>query len=424
MGDGSGVSNHSQNPRVVITGLGLITCLGSEVDTFWDSLLNGRSGIRGITQFDASELPCKIAGEVPDFDSERYLPLREARRMSRSSQFALAAAHHAMTDAGLDGDWQEPERVGVYYGTAIGGWERAYEGLESLRLKGLARTNPFFLPSVLPNMAAFHVTQKYHALGPNSTITTACATGTQAIGEAAQAIHNGWADVMLSGGTEAIIQPFTIAGFSIMRALPTSFNDAPAQASRPFESRREGFVFSEGAACVILESLEHARARGAQIYAEIAGFSSSSDAYHIAAPDPSGAGAIRTMKRALEDAQIAKDQVSYINAHGTSTPANDAMETLAIKSVFGERAYEIPISSTKSMLGHAMGASGAIEAIVSSLSIRHGVIHPTINYQVPDPELDLDYVPNEARDTRVDVVLSNSFGLGGQNACLVLRQME
>jgi beta-ketoacyl-acyl-carrier-protein synthase II len=416
------MSGENHRPRVVITGLGLVTCLGSEVDTVWDALLNGRSGIRAITQFDASELPCKIAGEVPEFDPTDYLPMKEARRMSRSSQFALAAAKHAMLDAGFDDDWKEPERVGVYYGTAIGGWDRAYEGLESLRVKGLSQTNPFFLPSVLPNMAAFHVTQQYHALGPNSTVTTACATGTQAIGEAAQAIRNGWADVIICGGTEAIIKHFTIAGFSIMRALPTSFNEEPERASRPFEIQREGFVFSEGAACLILESLDHAKVRGAHIYAEIAGFASSSDAFHMAAPDPSGAGAMRTMKRALENAGVAPDQVSYINAHGTSTPANDAMETLAIKAVFGPRAYEIPVSSTKSMLGHAMGASGAIEAIVCALSIQNGAIHPTINYEVPDPELDLDYVPNESRDAKVEVVLSNSFGLGGQNACLVIRR--
>jgi 3-oxoacyl-[acyl-carrier-protein] synthase II len=418
------VSEQDSRPRVVITGIGLVTCLGMDVNSIWEKLLAGRSGIGTITHFDASEMPCQIAGEVPDFDPTEFMPFKEARRMSRCAQFALASAELAMKDANLEDGWQEPERAGVYFGTAIGGWDRAYEGLESLRLNGMARTNPFFLPSTLPNMPAFHVTQRYKALGPNSTITTACATGTQAIGEAAQAIRNGWADVIISGGTEALILDFILAGFSIMRALPTSFNDRPEEASRPFEAHREGFVFGEGAACLILESLEHAKKRGAQIYAEVAGFASSSDAFHIAAPEPNGAGAIRTMARALDNAGVNLEQVDYINAHGTSTAANDAMETTAIKALFKEAAYDIPISSTKSMMGHPMGASGAIEAAVCALTIKNGTIHPTINYVDPDPELDLDYVPNQAREHNVKIALSNSFGLGGQNACLVIKGME
>jgi len=418
------VTTDSSKPRVVVTGIGLVTCLGMDISHFWNDLLAGRSGIRRITRFDASEMPCQIAAEVPDFDPSDFMPTKEARRMSRSSQFAQAAAELAMQDAELTDAWDNPERAGVYFGTAIGGWDRAYEGLESLRVNGMARTNPFFLPSTLPNMPSFHVTQRFKALGPNSTITTACATGTQAVGEAAQAIRNGWADVIISGGTEALILDFILAGFTIMRALPTSFNDRPEQASRPFEAHREGFVFGEGAACLILESLEHARKRNAQVYAEVSGFASSSDAFHIAAPDPDGAGAVRTMARALENAGLKPDQVDYINAHGTSTVANDAMETKAIKTLFKEDAYRIPISSTKSMIGHPMGASGAIEAAVCALTIKHGAIHPTINYQDPDPELDLDYVPNQARSQQVDVVLSNSFGLGGQNACLVMKRLE
>jgi 3-oxoacyl-[acyl-carrier-protein] synthase II len=413
-----------ERKRVVVTGLGVITCLGQEVDIFWKGLLSGTSGIREITVFDPKDLPCKIAGEIPEFDPTSYMPAKEARRMARNSQMALATAIQAVEDADLAPSLNDPERVGVYFGTAIGGMERGVEGIEVLKTKGLARVNPFYLPSTLPNMAAFQVTHHFKALGPNSTITTACATGTQTIGEAAQAIRNGWADVVIAGGTEAIIQDFVMAGFSAMRALPVNYNHDPQRASRPFDALREGFVFSEGAACVILESLEHALARDARIYAEIAGFGSSGDAFHMAAPDPEGNGAKRTMQRALQDSQVEPEQVSYINAHGTSTPANDATETKAIKLLFGDYAHRIPISSTKSMLGHAMGASGAIEAIVCALSLHHQKIHPTINYENPDPELDLDYVPNQARDLEINIALSNSFGLGGQNACLVLKRLE
>lgn len=407
-----------------MTGLGLITCLAQDVELFWQSLLAGKSGIREITLFDASDLPCRIAGEIPEFDPTTFMPAKESRRMARNSQMALATALMAVKDADLANPFEDPERVGVYFGTAIGGMERGIEGIEVLKEKGLAKVNPFSLPSTLPNMAAFQVTHHFKALGPNSTITTACATGTQTIGEAAQAIRNGWADVVIAGGTEAIIKDFVMAGFSAMRALPINFNNEPARASRPFDSLREGFVFAEGAACVILESLEHAQARGARMYAEVAGFGSSGDAYHMAAPDPEGDGALRTMKRAIKNAGLQPDDISYINAHGTSTPANDATETKAIKRLFGDYAHKIPISSTKSMLGHAMGASGAIEAIVCALSLYHQKIHPTINYEHPDPELDLDYVPNQARAAEIEVALSNSFGLGGQNACLVLKRLE
>jgi len=410
--------------RVVITGIGWLTPLGLEVEDVWQALLAGRSGIRRVTQFDASGLPCQIAGEVGDFRPEDHLPAREARRLSRCSQMALAAAAKAVADARLPLPLREPERVGVYFSTAIGGLERAIDGIDVLRTQGLARVNPFVIPSALPNMPAFHIAERFGALGPNCTITTACAAGTQAIGEAAHAIRHGRADVILAGGSEAVIRDFALAGFAAMRALPTSFNDCPERASRPFDARREGFVFSEGAACLVLERLDHARARGARIYAEVLGYAASSDAFHMAAPDPTAAGALRTMLWALQDARLHPSQVDYINAHGTSTQANDAVETLAIKRLFADHAYHVPISSTKSMLGHAMGAAGAIEAAVCALTICRGQIHPTINYEQPDPECDLDYVPNTWRKAHVRTALSNSFGLGGQNACLVLQRVE
>ena len=409
--------------RAVITGLGVTTPLGSKLDEFWQALLDGRSGVRRITQFDASDLPCQIAGEVPDFAPTDYIPAKEARRMSRASQLALAAVQMAAVDAGLEAPASDPERLGVVIGTAVGGLERAIEGATAYRNHGVNKVNPFTIPSMIPNMPAFHLSDRYGALGPSKTIVTACAAGTQTVGEAAEMVRSGQADVVLAAGTEGMIQDFALAGFAAMRALPTNYNDDPEKASQPFDKEREGFVFSEGSAGLIIESLEHAEQRGAHIYAEIAGHASSSDAYHMATPDPSGAGALRTMRWALEDAQINLDEVDYINAHGTSTPANDSVETLAIKLLFGEQAYEIPVSSTKSMIGHPMGASGAIEAVVSALTIDRGAMHPTINLDTPDPDCDLDYVPNEARASEVEVALSNSFGLGGQNACLVLKKI-
>jgi len=416
--------NHKSGNTVVITGIGMVTCLGSDKETFWKSILQGQSGIRRITQFDSSDLPCQIAGELPDFDPSQYMPAKEARRISRCSQIGLAAAITAMDDATLPQESAQPERVGVYFGTAIGGWDRGMEGVYALREKGLSKVNPFLLPTTLANMPAFHVAKTFGAHGPNITITTACATGTQTVGEAAQAIRNGWADIIIAGATDALITDYMIGGFSAMRAIPTSFNDTPELASRPFDAKREGFVYSEGSACLILESLDHAKKRGAMIYAEVAGYASSSDAFHIAAPDPEGNGAMRAMNHAIQNAGVHPEEIDYINAHGTSTPANDAIETTAIKKLFGDHAYQIPISSTKSMIGHAMGASGAIEAIACALTLHNGEIHPTINYQNPDPELDLDYVPNESRQVRVNAILSNSFGLGGQNACLVLKRWE
>jgi beta-ketoacyl-acyl-carrier-protein synthase II len=409
---------------VVITGLGVVTPISSDIGEFWDGLLAGRSGVSRISSFDASSLPCQIAGEIPDFDPSEHISPKQARRISRASQMALVSALKAIADANLTSPPPDPERTGVYFGTAIGGFERAMEATELFHQQGYTRVNPFALPSAIPNMPAFHVTHQIGALGPSCTVCTACASGTQAVGEASLAIRDGRADLVLAGGAEAMIQDYTIAGFSAMRALPTSFNDRPQLASRPFDAKREGFVFSEGSATLVLESLEHALARKAPIYAEVAGFATSNDGFHIAAPDPSGVGAVRTMAWALTSAGIEPEQVEYINAHGTSTPANDPVETLAIKQLFGDRAYEIPISSTKSMLGHAMGASGAIEAVASALTIKHGIIHPTINYEHPDPDCDLDYVTSGPRHTPPKVLLSNSFGLGGQNACLVLKKME
>ena len=408
--------------RVVITGLGAVTPLGSSVSLLWEGLLAGRSGIRRITQFDASALPCQIAGEIPDFDPELYLERKEARRFPRSAQIALASARQALEHAGLPPAMTDPERSGVVFGTTIGGADRMDDGIQVLRTQGYTRVNPFVLPGGIPNLSAFLIAKELRCLGPNITISTACATGTQAIGEGAEFIRRGAADLVISGGTEAIIRDFAIGGFLSMRALPLNYNDRPWAASRPFDLQREGFVFSEGSGAMVLESLEHALSRGAHIYAEVAGHASSTDGFHVAAPDPEGAGPIRAMRWALQDARLDPETVDYINAHGSSTPINDVTETKAIKAVFGEHAYRLAVSSTKSMLGHAMGASGALEAIACALSIKHGWLPPTINLETPDPECDLDYVPNQARQRSVDVTLSNSFGLGGQNACLVLKR--
>jgi len=409
-------------PRVVITGLGAITALGATIPGIWKNLLDGISGIRQITQFDASDLPCQIAGEIPDFDPLDYLDKKEARRLARSAQIALAASMLAVEDASLPATMPEPERSAIYFGTGVGGIDVLEDSLNTFHSKGYSRVNPFALPSLIPNLAAFAIGRQFQCLGPNFTIATACATSTQAIGGAAELIRRGVADIVISGGTEAVIRDFAIVGFIAMRALPLNFNDHPEAASRPFDLNREGFVFAEGAGALIVEELEHARKRGANIYAEVAGHAASSDGFHLAAPDPNAAGPIRAMQWALQDAKLNPEDVDYINAHGTSTNLNDTTETRAIKAVFGKHAQNIPISSTKSMMGHAMGASGALEAIVCSKVIKHGWIPPTINYDTPDPECDLDYVPNHARQVEVTTTLSNSFGLGGQNACLVLKR--
>ncbi|HID63543.1 MAG TPA: beta-ketoacyl-[acyl-carrier-protein] synthase II [Anaerolineae bacterium] len=409
--------------RVVVTGLGAITPLGLTVKETWEGLVAGRSGVGPVTQFDASSFPTHIAGEVKGFDPRQYINFKEARRMARCSQLAIAAAQEALADAGLSPPFADGERVGVLIGSTVGGLDQFERGLHTLWERGLSRVSPFTVAAALPNMPAYHISRTFQAKGYNSTVSTACASGTQAIGEAAEVVRRGAADVMISGGVEAMICEATFAGFAAMRALSTR-NEEPEKACRPFEAHRDGFVIAEGCALLILESLEQALKRGARIYAELLGYGCSSDAYHMAAPDPAGTGRVLAMRWALKDAGVSATDIDYINAHGPGTPLGDAIETQAIKTLFGEHAYKVPVSSTKSMIGHALGGSGAIEALACTLTIRDNVIHPTINYETPDPECDLDYVPNVARSAQVDVVLSNSFGLGGQNACLVLGRFE
>ncbi|MCA1554258.1 MAG: beta-ketoacyl-ACP synthase II, partial [Chloroflexi bacterium] len=405
--------------RVVVTGVGAVTPLALTAKEHWERLVKGESGIQKISAFDASEYPTQIAGEVKGFDAAKFINVKEARRMARCSQFAIAAAKEALDDAGLNDITREADRVGALMGSAIGGFDMALGGIHTLREKGWKRVSPFSLPESLANMPSHHVSLHYGAKGFNNTVVTACAAGTQAIGEAMEAIQLGRAETMFAGGAEAMIIPECVVGFTAMRGLSMR-NDEPERASRPFDKDRDGFVFSEGCAVLILEELEHAKQRGARIYCEVLGYGASADAYDVAAPDPVGEGAIRAMRWALQDAGIAPEQVGYINAHGSSTPLGDAIETLAIKTLFGEKAYAVPISSTKSMCGHSFGATGAIEALSCVMTLHTQVIHPTINYETPDPQCDLDYVPNVARKAEVNYTLSNSFGLGGQNACLVM----
>jgi 3-oxoacyl-[acyl-carrier-protein] synthase II len=388
------------------------------------SCRRGKSGIAPITLFDASNYKTKIAAETKGFDATHYnIDSKDARRMGRATLFALAAARDALADAGFQAGLKEDERAGVLLGTALGGFVEAIEAHNGFLQKGPDRVSPFLAAVILPNMPSFYLANYYRARGYNSTVVTACAAGTHAVGAAAEVIRRGDADIMLTGGTDAIISDIVFAAFGVMRALSTR-NDDPTHASRPFDKNRDGFVVGEGSAVLVLEKLDHALARGARIYAEVLGYATNSDAYHFAAPDPQAVGATRVMQAALRNAGVTTDQVDYINAHGTSTPLNDAGETLAIKTAFGERAYRIPISSTKSMIGHSMGAAGAFEAVACVMTIRDQKIHPTVNYETPDPVCDLDYVPNTPRDAKVDVVLSNSFGLGGQNACLVLARYK
>ncbi len=409
-------------PRVVITGLGAVTAHGP-VKSLWENLKNGKSGIRRLETIDIEHVPVKIGGEVRNFDPGEYIEHKEARRMGRASQFAVVAAARAIEDAGITiGDIEnEGERVGVLLGTSLGSHELAEQSEYRYKTSGFKKPNPLMLVNSLPNMPSHHVSKFLRALGPLSTTSTACAAGTQAPGDASELIKLGRADMVITGGVEAVLQDYAMAGFEAMDALSTGFNDNPEKACRPFDKNRNGFVYSEGGGVMVLESLAHAIKRGARIYAEVLGYATSSDAFHVAALDPEAGGATRSMKWALADAHVGIDEIQYINAHGTSTQANDAMETLAIKKVFGEHAYNIPISSSKSMLGHALGASGAIEIIACVMSLVDQVIHPTINYETPDPECDLDYVPNVAREFKgLKRILSNSFGLGGQNASIVL----
>ncbi|NYE05689.1 beta-ketoacyl-acyl-carrier-protein synthase II [Bacillus niacini] len=411
------------NKRVVITGIGAVTPLGNDAHTSWEQVKNGVSGIGPATLFDVEMVDVKIAAEVKGFAPEEFMDKKEARRMGRYSQFAIAASQMAVKDAGIQiGEGIQPERVGVWIGSGIGGLAEFEEQHRKFIEKGQRRVNPFTIPMFIPDMAAGQVSISIGAKGINNCSVTACASGANSIGDAFRVIQKGDVDVMIAGGTEATITAMTVAGFSNMTAL--SKNPDPSTASRPFDKNRDGFVIGEGAGILVLEELEHALARGATIYGELAGYGATGDAHHITTPAPEGEGAGRAMKLALADAGITPEQVDYINAHGTSTYYNDLYETLAIKDVFKEHAYKLSVSSTKSMTGHLLGATGAIEAIFSLLAIKDGIIPPTINYQTPDEQLDLDYVPNVAKTKDVQVVLSNSLGFGGHNATLIFKKFN
>ncbi len=409
--------------RVVVTGLGLVTPLGVGVQANWSALLAGRSGIGPITAFDASGFDVRIAGQVRDFDVGEFIGRKDAKKMDPFIHYALAAARLAGDDAGLPCPLPEADgdRTGVVIGAGLGGLGTLEESLEVLRTKGPDRLSPFTIPRLITNLAPGHVSILYGARGPNISSVSACATGAHAVGDAARLVAMGAADVMFAGGTEATITPLGIGGFAAMKALSTR-NDAPERASRPFDAERDGFVAAEGAGVLVLEALDLALARGARIYAEIVGYGASADAHHITAPDPAGRGARAAMRSALEDAGLDASDVGYINAHGTSTPFNDAIETLAIKAVFGEHARRVWVSSTKGCTGHMLGAAGAVEAAYTALTLSRGEVPPTANLEHPDPACDLDYVPGEARKAPVEVALSNSFGFGGTNACLALRR--
>jgi 3-oxoacyl-[acyl-carrier-protein] synthase II len=407
--------------RVVVTGVGCISPLGNNVDTTWQGILAGKSGVGRITHFDPASFKTRFAAEVKGFDAESHLGRRDARRMDRFTQFAVVAVGEALSDSGLEIDDGNRGRVGVILGTGIGGIGTLLKGAEALAERGPRWVSPFLIPMMLPDTGAGQVAIHFGLRGPNMAVVTACATGANAIGEASEMIRRGAADAMVAGGSEAAIVPVALAGFNVMDAISTR-NDDPQRASRPFDRDRDGFVLGEGAAALILESWDHARSRGARILAEVAGYASTNDAYHMSAPLEDGAGASDCMRLALADAGLAPTEIDYINAHGTSTRLNDVSETSAIKAVFGEQAYNIPVSSTKSMTGHLLGAAGAVEAIFSILALRHGMLPPTINYEAPDPACDLDYVPNHSRPAKIRHVLSNSFGFGGHNASLILSE--
>lgn len=409
--------------RVVITGLGAVTPLGIGVGPTWEAVLAGRSGVSSITKFDTSEFPTKIAAEVKGFRPEDFIDRKEIKRMDPFIHIAMAAAHLAMEDSGLAIGEELAPRVGVYVGSGLGGLT-SLEHYHKAYLEGGARKiSPFFIPMLISNLAPGHIAMKYGAKGPNITTTTACAASSHAVGEGLESIRRGVCDAVIAGGSEATITPMGLGGFCAMKALSTR-NEAPGEASRPFDKDRDGFVMGEGSAIVILEELEHAKRRGAKIYAELRGYGASADAYHVTAPAPGGEGAVRCMRAAIANAGLRAEEIDYINAHGTSTPYNDLYETMAIKTVFGGHAKKVMVSSTKSMTGHLLGAAGAIESIFSVLSLRDGVVPPTINYTTADPECDLDYVPNQARQAPVRYVLSNSFGFGGTNSCLLFGKFE
>ncbi|TCN26008.1 beta-ketoacyl-ACP synthase II [Mesobacillus foraminis] len=407
--------------RVVVTGIGAVTPSGNDALTTWENIKNGVSGIGALTKFDTERYNVRLAGEVKDFAPEKYMDAKEAKRMGRFTQFAVAASRMAISDAEVKvGETVSPESIGVWIGSGIGGLGEFEDQHKRFMDKGPRRVNPFTIPMFIPDMASGRVSIELGAKGINNCSVTACASGANSIGDAFRVIQNGDADIMISGGTEAAITEMTVAGFTNMTALST--NPDPATASRPFDQNRDGFVIAEGAGILILEELEHALKRGAKIYGEMVGYGATGDAHHITAPAPQGEGAQRAMSLALNDAGLEPSTVDYINAHGTSTPYNDLYETQAIKEIFGEHAYKLSISSTKSMTGHMLGAAGAVEAMLSLLAIKEGIMPPTINYETPDPELDLDYIPNTSKEGQVDVVLSNSLGFGGHNVSLIFKK--
>ncbi|MDK9717600.1 MAG: beta-ketoacyl-ACP synthase II [Trichlorobacter sp.] len=408
--------------RVVVTGVGAVSPLGTGNQKNWDGLMNGRSGIDHITRFDASSLPVRIAGEVKDFDAEQFIDKKEIKKMDLFIQYAMAAAQFAMEDSGLQVTEENAERVGVLVGAGLGGLPAIEKYHIALQEGGYKKISPFFIPMLIINLAPGHISIKYGAKGPNLSSVSACATGTHSIGDAYHMIARGDADAMIAGGTESTVTPLGIGGFAVMKAL-SDRNDEPQRASRPFDKGRDGFILGEGAGIVILEEYEAAKARGAKIYAEVVGYGLTADAYHMTTPAEGGEGAARCMKMALKNAGVNPEQVGYINAHGTSTYFNDLNETLAIKSVFGDHAYKLMVSSTKSMTGHLLGAAGGLEAVISCMVLDKNIVPPTINYEEPDPACDLDYVPNTAREAKVDYVMSNSLGFGGTNATLLFKRV-
>ena len=413
--------------RVVVTGMGALTPVGNDVPSFWDGLVNGRSGIGRITLFDPSRVASQVAGELKGFDADTVMPKKEVRRNDRYVHYAWAASAEALRDAGLPNPIEDDAlawRTGVIIGSGIGGINTMIRDIVEATVEGIERIGPFLVTALIPDMAAGYVAIYANARGPNYATVSACSSANHAIGDSLNIIRRGEADVMVAGGAEAGIGEIPVAAFSAMRALSTKRNDEPERASRPFDADRDGFVMGDGAGILVLEALDHARARGATIHAEIVGYGATDDASHITLPAPGGRGAVESMRVAIADAGLTTEDIGYINAHGTSTPPNDRSETAAIKTLFGERAYRVPVSSTKSMTGHLMGAGGGIEAIASIKAIQTGILPPTINLENPDPECDLDYVPNEARAAEVDVVMSNSFGFGGHNATLVFRRYD
>ena len=411
------------NRRVVVTGIGMVSPLGIGNEPTWQGLVEGRSGIDRITKFDTTDFPSKIAGEVRGFEPGQWIEKKEIKKSDTFIHYAIAASQIAKDDSGLDLESRDPDRAGVIIASGIGGFPLIQSMHETMLERGPGRISPFFIPGTIINLAAGHVSIRFNLQGPSSAPATACAAGAHAIGDAFKIIQRDDADIMFAGGTEAAVSPLSVGGFSAMRALSTR-NDEPQRASRPWDAERDGFVIGEGSGVLILEEREHALARGAKIYCEIVGYGMSSDAYHISAPAEDGSGMVRVMNRALKDAKLRADQIDYINAHGTSTPVGDKTETLAVKKAFGDHAMKVAISSTKSMTGHLLGAAGGIESAFAALTIKHGIIPPTMNYENADPECDLDYVPNKARHQKVRHVLSNSFGFGGTNATLIFSAHE